>query len=142
RSQISPYTTLFRSNRKKFTPNVHILMTLAAIGAVIINEYMEAALLILIFAAAHFLEHYAESKSNKEITSLLELNPTTARRIKEDGDIEIVDVSELIIGDQLSILNGDQIPTDGIVITGSSSVDQSSITGESIPVEKHEGDDL
>lgn len=128
--------------RKKFTPNVHILMTLAAIGAVIIGEYMEAALLILIFAAAHFLEHYAESKSNKEITSLLELNPTTARRIKEDGDIEIVDVSELIIGDQLSILNGDQIPTDGIVITGSSSVDQSSITGESIPVEKHEGDDL
>src|SRR5699024_9322617 len=70
-------------NRKKFTPNVHILMTLAAIGAVIIDEYMEAALLILIFAAAHFLEHYAESKSNKEITSLLELNPTTARRIKE-----------------------------------------------------------
>lgn len=129
-------------NRKKFTPNVHILMTLAAIGAVIIGEYMEAALLILIFAAAHFLEHYAESKSNKEITSLLELNPTTARRIREDGDIEIVDVSELIIGDQLSILNGDQIPTDGIVITGSSSVDQSSITGESIPVEKHEGDDL
>src|SRR5690625_7085231 len=102
---------LFRSfkktlKRKKYTPNVHILMTFAAIGAVIIGEYMEAALLILIFAAAHFLEHYAESKSNKEITSLLELNPTTARRIKEDGDIEIVDVSELIIGDQLSILNG------------------------------------
>lgn len=128
--------------RKKFTPNVHILMTLAAIGAVIIGEYMEAALLILIFAAAHFLEHYAESKSNKEITSLLELNPTKARRINEDGNIDIVDVSELTIGDQLSILNGDQIPTDGVVISGSSSVDQSSITGESIPVEKNEGDNL
>src|SRR5699024_3331545 len=48
--------------RKKFMPNVHILMTLAAIGAVIIGEYMEATLLILIFAAAHFLEHYAEDK--------------------------------------------------------------------------------
>lgn len=128
--------------RKKFTPNVHILMTLAAIGAVIIGEYMEAALLILIFAAAHFLEHYAESKSNKEITSLLELNPTKARRINEDGNIDIVDVSDLTIGDQLSILNGDQIPTDGVVISGSSSVDQSSITGESIPVEKNEGDNL
>src|SRR5690625_94126 len=138
---------LFRSfkktlKRKKYTPNVHILMTFAAIGAVIIGEYMEAALLILIFAGAHFLEHYAESRSNKEITSLLELNPTTARRIKENGDIEIIDVSELNVGDQLSILNGDQIPTDGIVISGNSSVDESAITGESLPVEKIKGNEL
>src|SRR5699024_111585 len=122
--------------RKKFMPNIHILMTLAAIGAVIIGEYMEAALLILIFGGAHFLEHYAEDKSNKEITNLIQLNPTTARRIKENGEAEIVDVSELQIGDKLSILNGDQIPTDGTVISGNSPVDQSSITGESIPVEK------
>lgn len=128
--------------RKKFTPNVHILMTLAAIGAAIIGEYREAALLILIFAGAHFLEHYAENKSNKEITNLLNLNPTTARRIKANGEVEIVDVAQLKIGDQLSILNGDQIPTDGIVISGTSSVDQAAITGESIPVEKNEGDDL
>ncbi len=128
--------------KQKFTPNVHILMTLAAIGAVIIGEYMEATLLILIFAGAHFLEHYAEDKSNKEITNLLELNPTTARRIKEDGEIEIVDVADLRIGDQLSVLNGDQIPTDGVVISGDSAVDQSSITGESLPVEKTTGDAL
>src|SRR5690625_1257935 len=127
---------------KKFMPNVHILMTLAAIGAIIIGEYMEATLLILIFAGAHYLEHYAESKSNKEITSLLELNPTTARRLKADGSTEIVDVSELAIGDQLSMLNGDQIPTDGIVVSGTSAVDQSAITGESIPVEKSAGDEL
>lgn len=141
---IEGFLDTFRQSakRKKFTPNVHILMTLAAIGAIIIGEYREAALLILIFAGAHFLEHYAEDKSNKEITNLLKLNPTTARRIKEDGEIEIVDVSELHIGDKLSILNGDQIPTDGMVIQGRSSVDQSSITGESIPVEKGEGDNL
>ncbi len=126
--------------RKKFMPNVHILMTLAAIGAVIIGEYMEATLLILIFAGAHFLEHYAEDKSNKEITNLLNLNPTTARRIKANGETEVVDVSQLQIGDQLSILNGDQIPTDGIVMSGNSSVDQSAITGESIPIEKQDGD--
>lgn len=128
--------------RKKFTPNVHILMTLAAIGAVIIGEYREATLLILIFAGAHFLEHYAENKSNKEITNLLKINPTTGRRINADGEIEIVDVTELQIGDKLSILNGDQIPTDGIVISGNSTVDQSSITGESIPVDKNAGDML
>lgn len=128
--------------KKKFAPNVHILMTLAAIGAVIIGEYMEATLLILIFAGAHFLEEYAENKSNKEITNLLNLNPTTARRIKANGDIEIVDVAALKIGDQLSILNGDQIPTDGVVISGNSAVDQAAITGESIPVEKQTGDEL
>jgi len=129
-------------DQKKFMPNIHILMTLAAIGAVIIGEYMEAALLILIFAGAHFLEHYAEDKSNKEITNLIKINPTTARRFKENGETEIVDVSELQIGDKLSILNGDQIPTDGTVISGNSSVDQSSITGESIPVDKKTGDML
>ena len=128
--------------RKKFAPNIHILMTLAAIGAVIIGEYMEAALLILIFGGAHFLEHYAEDKSNKEITNLIKINPTTARRLQKNGVTEIVNVSELRIGDRLSILNGDQIPTDGIVISGSSSVDQSSITGESIPVEKKKDDTL
>ncbi len=127
---------------RKFMPNIHILMTLAAIGAVIIGEYMEAALLILIFGGAHFLEHYAEDKSNKEITNLIKINPTTARRLEANGKIEIVDVAELKVGDKLSVLNGDQIPTDGIVISGSSSVDQSSITGESIPVEKKTGDNL
>ena len=127
---------------KKFKPNIHILMTLAAIGAVIIGEYMEAALLILIFGGAHFLEHYAEDKSNKEISNLIKINPTTARRLKEDGKTEEVDVTDLKVGDKLSVLNGDQIPTDGVVISGSSSVDQAAITGESIPVEKQIGDTL
>src|SRR5690625_3000318 len=128
--------------QKRFKPNVHILMTLAAVGAMIIGEFMEAALLILIFAGAHYLEDYAQGKSRKEITSLLNLNPTTARKVMENGDIQIVEVSDLKIGDQVSILNGDQIPTDGIVISGHSTVDQAAITGESIPVEKEAGDEL
>src|SRR5699024_8840609 len=128
--------------RKKFLPNVHILMTLAAIGAIVIGEFREAALLILIFAGAHYLEDYAEGRSKREITNLLHLNPTQARRIKNDGDIEIVDVNQLRVGDHLSILNGDQIPTDGVVLSGASTVDEAAITGESIPIEKHEGDTL
>lgn len=128
--------------QKKFLPNVHILMTLAAIGAMVIGEFREAALLILIFAGAHYLEDYAEGRSKREITNLLHLNPTQARKIKPNGDIEIVDVNELVVGDQVSILNGDQIPTDGVVLTGVSTVDEAAITGESIPVEKHEGDTL
>lgn len=128
--------------QKRFKPNIHILMTLAAVGAMVIGEFMEAALLILIFAGAHYLEDYAQGKSKKEITSLLQLNPTQARKIMPNGKINIVDVSELAIGDQVSILNGDQIPTDGIVVSGNSSVDQASITGESIPVNKSAGDEL
>src|SRR5699024_6285554 len=127
---------------KKFKPNIPILMPSPAIGPVIIGEYMEAALLILIFGGAHFLEHYAEDKSNKEITNFIKINPTTARRLNENGKTEIIDVADVKVGDKLSVLNGDQIPTDGVVVSGSSSVDQSSITGESIPVEKETGDTL
>lgn len=126
-------------HRKKFHPNVHLLMTIGALGAIAIGEYREAALLILIFAGAHLLEEYAEAKSSKEISNLLKMNPTTARRILDDGSIEEVDVQTLKINDKVSVLNGDQVPTDGIVLSGNSSVDQSAITGESIPVEVFEG---
>ena len=125
---------------KRFLPNVHILMTLAAIGAVLINEYREAALLILIFAGAHFLEGYAESKSKKEITKLLALNPTKARLIKPDQSIELVEVETLEIGDLVKVLNGDQIPIDGIIVEGTGIVNQATITGESIPLSKSIGD--
>ena len=128
--------------RKRFTPNIHILMTVGALGAISIKEYGEAALLMIIFTGAHFLEHYAENKSKREITSLLQLNPTQARRILANGDLEIVAVEDLKIGDQIRVLNGDQIATDGLVIEGYSSIDQSAITGESIPVEVVEGSEV
>ena len=127
---------------KKITPNVHILMTLAAFGAAIIGDFREGALLIVIFAGAHFLEDYAEGKSKREITNLMNMNPTEARLIKADGSTEIVDVSVLKVGDKLQVLNGDQIPTDGKIISGVTSIDESSINGESIPAEKTVGDDV
>lgn len=123
----------------KFTPNSHILMGIAAFGASLIGDFWEGTLLILIFSGAHFLEHYAEGRSKREITNLLEMNPTTARRINAQGETTIVDVSELKIGDRLQVLNGDQIPIDGVILTGSSSIDESSINGESIPKEKTPG---
>lgn len=126
--------------RKKFTPNVHILMGLAAFGAIAIGDVQEGALLILIFAGSHFLEDYAEGRSQREITNLLKLNPTEGRLILEDGSTKMVAASDLKIGDRVQILVGDQIPTDGIIISGSSSIDEASITGESVPKEKGEGD--
>lgn len=120
---------------KKFSPNIHVLMAVGAIGAIMIKEYSEAALLMIIFTSAHLLEEYVEEKSKKEITSLLQMNPTSARLIMPDGSLKIVAVDELKIGDKLRVLNGDQVPTDGIILEGISSIDQSAITGESIPVE-------
>ena len=126
----------------KFTPNSHILMGLAAIGAAFLGQYWEAALLILIFAGAHFLEEYAEGRSRREISNLLKMNPTTARLVQEDGTTKQVEVSELEIGDVLQVLNGDQVPIDGKLLSGSTSIDESSITGESMPQEKTEGDEV
>lgn len=126
--------------RKKFTPNSHILMGLSALGASLIGEFWEGTLLILIFSGAHFLEEYAEGRSKREITNLLEMNPTTARLIMPDGNTKIVDVSELKVGDQLQVLNGDQVPIDGKILSGTTAIDESSINGESIPNEKSKGD--
>lgn len=114
-------------NQKKFMPNSHILMGLAAIGASLMGNFWEGTLLILIFSGAHFLEDYAEGRSKREITKLLEMNPTTARLILPDGSTKNVDVSELKVGDQLQVLNGDQVPIDGVILSGSTSIDESSI---------------
>lgn len=125
-----------------FTPNTHILMTLAAIGAVLLGEATESALLIFIFAGAHFLEEYVEGRSQREITKLLQLNPTEARRLSADGSVEVVPVDQLKIGDRVQVLNGGQVPTDGIILEGTTSIDESTINGESIPREKTVGDSV
>lgn len=124
---------------KKFWPNVHILMTLAAIGAVFLGDYDEGALLILIFSGAHFLEEYAEGRSKREITALLKMNPTKARLRQANGEYVMVEVETLKIGDQLKVLPGDQVPTDGVILEGSSTLNESSINGESMPQEKTVG---
>ena len=126
----------------KFTPNAHILMGIAALGASLIGKFWEGTLLVLIFAGANFLESYAEGRSRREITNLLEMNPTTARLITDSGGTKEVDVSELEVGDKVRVLNGDQVPIDGVILSGSSSIDESSISGESIPMEKSEGDEV
>jgi len=123
---------------KRFYPNVHLLMTLAVLGAMLIGSFDESAILILIFAGAHFLEEFAEEKSKKEITSLLKLNPTQARLLQVDGSTRLVDVQNVTVGDQLKVLPGDQIATDGFIISGHTTIDESSINGESMPKEKLE----
>ncbi|MDO8064206.1 heavy metal translocating P-type ATPase [Candidatus Phytoplasma bonamiae] len=125
---------------RKFTPNIHILMLLGALGAVFLHNFNEAILLIIIFATSNFLEEYIETRSHKEIRNLLKMAPTQARLIDVNGNFTLIEVEKLNIGDEVIVLSGDQIPSDGIVISGNSCVDESNITGESIPVDKKQGD--
>lgn len=127
---------------KKFQPNVHFLMALATGGAIAIGNFEEAAMLIVIFAGAHFLEEYVDSKSKREITNLLNLNPTEARILNADGSTKVVPVDQVKVGDTLQVLNGAQVPTDGIILSGATAIDEASINGESIPKEKNAGDEV
>ena len=127
---------------KKFRPNVHLLMTLAALGAIFIEKFEEAAMLIVIFTIAHSLEEYVEKKSRKDMTQLLQLQPKLALKKINNGHFEEVDASSLEIGDIIQVLNGSQISADGIIIEGMSSINQASVTGESIPVEKEVGSEV
>lgn len=115
--------------------NVEMLMIFAAFGSAIIGYWTEGAMLIFIFAISGALETYTMNKSRKEISSLMELQPEEALRIL-DGIEERVHVSELVIGDRILIKPGERVPSDGKIVKGHTTIDESAITGESLPVSK------
>ncbi|WP_210138367.1 heavy metal translocating P-type ATPase [Staphylococcus sp. GDB9P120P] len=123
------------------SPNVDLLMILAAIGAVIINYESEGALLLLIFAGAEVLENYATSKSTKAISELMSLIPSTASRIGADGEITEIPTEELIQGDIVLVAKGEQIPIDGQA-DRQVSVNEAALTGESVPVVKEKDEEV
>jgi Zn2+/Cd2+-exporting ATPase len=123
------------------TLNVEMLMIFAAIGASIIGFWAEGAILIFIFALSGALETYTMNKSNKEISSLLDLQPQEATRLV-DGMEKKVSINDLAIGDLIFIKPGERIPADGKIVRGETSIDESAITGEPIPVIKGIGDDI
>ena len=112
--------------------NVEILMILAAIGAFIVGEFFEGAILIFIFAVSGVLESYATQQSEKNLTALLKLAPKTANKL--DGDtITEVPIDTIVVGDLVVVRVGEQVPVDGMIIKGITSLDQQAITGESMP---------
>lgn len=119
---------------------IDFLMLVAAIGAAILGEWAEGALLLFLFSLGHSLEHYAMGRARDAIKGLSDLAPKTALR-KKDGTTEEVSVEELQVGDVIVIKPNSKISADGVVINGESSVNQAPITGESVPVDKMEYDD-
>ncbi|WP_127593929.1 heavy metal translocating P-type ATPase [Paenibacillus lautus] len=121
--------------------DVNLLMIAAAMGAAAIGYWNEGAMLIFIFALSGALESYTMERSRKDISSLMELQPETALRI-EKGEMVSVSINKLEIGDLILVKPGELIPADGKIYRGSSSVNQASITGESVPVDKAIGDEV
>jgi len=121
--------------------DIDFLMLVAAIGAAILGEWAEGALLLFLFSFGHALEHSAMSKARNAIRALGEITPKTARVQRDGKEIELA-VEELLRGDVVIVRSGERIPIDGKIKEGRSAVDQSPITGESVPVEKQTGDNV
>lgn len=121
--------------------DIDFLMLAAALGAALIGEWTEGALLLFLFTLSGALETYAMGRTRKAIESLGKLRPEIALVRRGDRE-EILPVGQLVIGDVVIVKPGDRLPVDGVIIRGTSSVDQSAITGESIPVSKHPHDQV
>ena len=114
---------------------IDFLMLFAAIGAAILDKWEESALLLFLFSLGHALEHYAMKRARKSIAALSDLAPPVAL-LKIDGELKEVAIDVLKIGDIIVVRPNSNIAADGVVINGTSPVNQASITGESMPVTK------
>ena len=127
--------------RGAFTFDIDLLMLLAALGAAGLGEWAEGAFLLTLFALAHALEHYAMDRARGAIRALADLAPAIARVRRDGQDVE-VPVEAVKVDDVVVVRPGDRIPVDGVVAGGQSSVNQAPVTGESVPVDKGEGDEV
>ena len=128
-------------NLTKLEFDMSTLMTIAVIGAALIGDWAEGAVVVFLFSVSEALESYSIDKARNSIASLIELAPTTAIVLRNNQEFE-VDVEDLGISDVILIKPGQKIAMDGEVIQGDSSVNQAAITGESLPVHKVLGDEV
>ncbi|MBN3523354.1 heavy metal translocating P-type ATPase [Paenibacillus apiarius] len=121
--------------------DVNLLMIAAAVGAACIGYWSEGAVLIFIFALSGALETFTMNRSSRDISALMELKPEHANVLR-NGEEANVPVEELRLGELVIVRPGERIPADGTITEGHSAVNQASITGESLPVDKAQGDEV
>ena len=114
---------------------IDTLTLVAAIGAAALGKWAEGALLLFLFSIGHSLEHYAMGRARKAIEALAELAPDTAL-VRRDGNTQTIPVAELQLGDVVLVKPNERLPADGVVVVGTTSVNQAPVTGESVPVDK------
>jgi Cd2+/Zn2+-exporting ATPase len=132
----------FGSLRKgRFAFDIDLLMLLAALGAAVLGEWAEGAFLLFLFSLAHALEHYALGLARASIRALADLAPPIAR-VQRGDRLEEVPVADVQKGERVLVRPAERVPVDGRIVAGRSAINQAPITGESVPVDKAEGDDV
>ena len=137
-------TSIFKTglrNLVRFEFDMKTLMTIAIIGAAIIGEWREGAVVVFLFAVSEALEAYSMNKARQSIRQLMDIAPPSAL-VKRGETFMELPTEDIIVGDILIVKPGQKIAMDGAVLTGSSTVNQAAITGESIPVQKKSGDNV
>lgn len=120
--------------------SIDALMVIAVSGAMILGEWPEAAMVMVLFELAERLEARAILRSQQTLHELLRSAPQMARRLLPDGSLETVAVAQIVVGDQVQVLAGEAVPLDGVLISGCGSLNQAALTGESLPADKIVGD--
>jgi Cd2+/Zn2+-exporting ATPase len=135
-----PFRNAVRSIRRA-TLDINVLMLVAVVGAAVLGDWMEAAVVVWLFGLAQWLESRSADRAERAIRSLVALAPATA--LVRRGSVERqLPVSAVVPGDVVVVRPGERIPVDGVVVSGASDVDQAPVTGESWPVGKGPGDDV
>lgn len=116
--------------------SISLLVTLAALGAMYLGQFAEAAAVMFFFALAEAFEEFGEARSQKAVAALLEKSPKIAR-MQDGREVPVEEVKE---GEIVKVRPGDMVPLDGVVVDGESSIDEATITGESVPKEKYKGE--
>ncbi|MDD2842163.1 MAG: HAD-IC family P-type ATPase, partial [Tolumonas sp.] len=125
---------------RRFDPNMHALMSIAVTGACLIGQWPEAAMVMVLFNIAEYLEGKSLERARNAIQELMTLTPEQALVQQADGNWKVLYTNTVSVNQVIRVKPGVRIPLDGIVIRGNSSVDQAPITGESLPVDKNAGD--
>lgn len=137
---LSGYKVMLNAGRKLlagFVLDQDFLMSVATIGAVILGEYFEAALVMILYQVGELLEDFAVGRSRQSISDLLDITAPYANLVSAD-DVRRIDPALIQVGDVLEVKPGELIPTDGVIISGQSSLNTAAITGESMPLEVQE----
>ncbi len=119
----------------------NFLMALATVGAIILGEYTEGTAVMLFYQIGELFQGYAVGKSRRNISALMDIRPDYAN-IEQDGELEQIDPDDVEIGTIIVVQPGEKVPIDGVVVSGSSTLNTSALTGESLPREVGEGDDV
>ncbi|MBR2746252.1 MAG: cadmium-translocating P-type ATPase [Erysipelotrichaceae bacterium] len=131
----------FKGILKKQIFDENFLMATATVGAVLLGEYTEAVAVMLFYQIGELFQSYAIGKSRRNISALMDIRPDYAN-VETDGKMEQIDPDEVEIGTVITVLPGERIPIDGIVVSGTSTLDTSALTGESVPRGAKEGDEV